>query len=82
MPLTDMRQLTEPARAASQRLLSRAREAKMRTLDLHDVLDGVPGAYLNLDGHWSDKGVQIAAEAVATELRSDRRIAFAAEAAR
>lgn len=57
-PLTDMRQLTAPARVAAHRLVVRARRNHIRTIDLHEVLEHVPGAYLNLDGHWSDKGVQ------------------------
>jgi hypothetical protein len=67
-PLTNMRQLTAPARTAARRLVVRARRANIRTIDLHKDLERVPGAYLNLDGHWSDKGVQIVSEILSQNL--------------
>jgi len=41
-------------------------------LDLAGRLNGIPGTYWPLDGHWTEKGQQIAAEAVAEALAGPR----------
>jgi hypothetical protein len=69
-PLTDMRHLTAPTRRAAEEFCREARQAGWDVLDLHPVLDGVSGAYLNLDGHWSEAGAAAVAAAVADHLRS------------
>ena len=66
--LTDMRRLTSPCRTAAQRLQQRAAAASIDVLDLHHPFLDVPGTYLNMDGHWSDLGVNLAAEAVTQKL--------------
>jgi hypothetical protein len=68
-PLADMRHLTAPCREAARRLRWRAEADGLDVVDLHDVLQDVPGTYLNLDGHWSDRGVEVVAEALAERLR-------------
>lgn len=67
-PLTDMRQLTDPCRRAAGRLVARAQRLGISTIDLYPVLAGVPGTYLNLDGHWSDLGVEMVADVLAKRL--------------
>lgn len=67
-PLTDMRHLTRPCREAAKRLRDRARAEGIEVLDLHDCLQDVPGTYLNLDGHWSDKGVELVSDLLADWL--------------
>ncbi len=67
-PLADMRHLTKPTRDASRRLAERARAAKIDTLDLHTALPDQAGCYLNLDGHWSDQGVEIVSEVLAKKF--------------
>lgn len=67
-PLADMRNLTKPCRDASERFCSAAREQGLDVLDLHPAFEDVPGTYLNLDGHWSDKGVELAAKTVFEHL--------------
>jgi len=69
-PLTDMRHLTKPCRDASERFCTQARQRGMDVLDLHSAFENVPGTYLNLDGHWSEKGVDLAAETVRGHLQS------------
>lgn len=69
-PLADMRRVTSTCRVAAQRLAVRARASGIPVLDLHDVLQDVPGTYLNVDGHWSDKGVEVVTDAVVPLLRA------------
>lgn len=68
-PLADMRSITKPFRIAAQALVKTLRSADVEVLDLHETLQDVPGTYLNLDGHWSDEGVERVSEAVAKMLR-------------
>jgi hypothetical protein len=42
----------------------------IRFVDLREDLDGVPGTYRKLDGHWSQKGLAIVADRVARELKN------------
>lgn len=68
-PLADMRHLTKPCRDASERFCSAARSLGLDVLDLHSAFEDVPGTYLNMDGHWSQAGVDLAAENVFAHLR-------------
>ena len=57
-------------------LVQRGRERMMRVcrgdgmdvLDLRRALMGIPGTYLNPDGHWSARGVEIVARVLAGHL--------------
>ena len=69
MPLTDMRMVTAPTRDAATRLLDHARADGMACVDLHEPLREIPGTCLNLDGHWSAKGVAEVATALAADVR-------------
>ncbi len=69
MPLTDMRKLTMPMARAAAALAARARADGMDVLDLSKALAGQNGTYLNLDGHWSEKGVSIVTPVVTEHLR-------------
>ncbi|MFO1002348.1 MAG: hypothetical protein U0936_18630 [Planctomycetaceae bacterium] len=69
-PLADMRNLTKPCRDASERFTRSVREQGLDVLDLHSAFEDVPGTYLNLDGHWSDKGVELAAKTIIEHLNS------------
>jgi hypothetical protein len=42
----------------------------VRFVDLGEALDGIPGTYRKLDGHWTRKGEEIVAARVAEELGS------------
>ena len=68
MPLTDMRQVTHACRAAAKRFAVRAQADGIELLDLHETLQDKPGTYLNLDGHWSSKGVELVSEAISAAL--------------
>ncbi|REJ88381.1 MAG: hypothetical protein DWQ34_22610 [Planctomycetota bacterium] len=68
-PLADMRRVTQPCRDAGERLASRARSQGIDVVDLYPALHDVPGSYLNLDGHWSDKGVDIVSEVLTDHLQ-------------
>ena len=68
-PLADMRHLTKPCRDASDRFCESARRDGLDVLDLHQAFEDVPGTYLNLDGHWSEKGVELAAKSILDHLK-------------
>lgn len=70
-PLTDMPRLTHSTRVAALRLAGWARQLDMNVIDLHDVLNDLPGTYLNLDGHWSDRGVEVVSDYLAAVLNSN-----------
>lgn len=59
--LADMKTFVKPKDEAVSRLASHALEAEMDVIDLRDLLKQAPGAYLNMDGHWSQYGVDIIA---------------------
>lgn len=71
LPLTDMTTLTRSTREASGRLAQWAAWQGMHVIDLHDVLGGQRGTYLNLDGHWSDHGVEVVSDFLATALQDE-----------
>jgi len=50
------------------RLVSALGKTSIRFVDLREDLDGIPGAYRKLDGHWSQKGEAIVADRVKKEL--------------
>jgi acetyltransferase AlgX (SGNH hydrolase-like protein) len=68
--LTDMRHLTEPCRKASERFCAAARQNGWDVLDLHTAFEDAEGTYLNLDGHWSETGVNLAARTVLDHLHA------------
>ena len=68
-PLTEMKTLTSTCRTTSHRLIERAQRDGVETIDLHESFDGVSGTYLNLDGHWSEKGVNLAADVISQWLK-------------
>jgi hypothetical protein len=50
------------------RLAAALGKTKIRFTDLREDLDGVPGTYRTLDGHWSQKGEAIVADRIRREL--------------
>jgi hypothetical protein len=54
--------------AMSRQLGAAAAGLGIAVVDLGDALRGVGGAYYNLDGHWSERGVGVAAGALARHL--------------
>lgn len=64
-PLADMRRCTAPCRVAAARFLKQAQLAKLDVIDLHQELLGLRGTYLNMDGHWSELGVEYVSELLA-----------------
>jgi hypothetical protein len=68
LPLMDMQGLMAPERAASLELAKVCRGDGMDVVDLHDVLSGTPGTYLNPDGHWSALGVEVVAGELSRHL--------------
>ncbi|MFN0196565.1 MAG: alginate O-acetyltransferase AlgX-related protein [Planctomycetaceae bacterium] len=68
-PLTDMKHLTEPSRITALKLRQQVEKVGIDVVDLHDVLDQQEGTYLNLDGHWTAKGGELVAAALAQKLR-------------
>ncbi len=68
-PLANMRELTFACREAAAKLVARTQAAGIDTIDLHEALEGIEGTYLNLDGHWSDRGVEIAAQTLLRGLK-------------
>jgi hypothetical protein len=55
--LADMKAYLKYLDDATSRIVSHARTDGMDVIDLREVLAKVPGAYLNMDGHWSQQGV-------------------------
>jgi len=54
--------------------------AGIRFVDLRTTLDGIPGTYRKMDGHWTQKGEGLVADRVKTELErltSERNVAKA-----
>ncbi len=70
LPLADLRAWSSEKTAATLRIGQHAKEAGVDVLDLHPVLQGTRGTYLNLDGHWSADGVSRVASALAAHLRA------------
>jgi len=68
-PLADMRRLTSPSRHAAKSLYERCRLDGIRVIDFHKILQGIPGTYLNLDGHWSDKGGRLVADELVKKFK-------------
>jgi hypothetical protein len=68
--IADMKEQTRPFQDAADELVRRVRADGMEYLDLGRVLAGEPGTYLNLDGHWSDHGADVASSAVAEYLET------------
>jgi hypothetical protein len=50
------------------RLVSELGKTNIHFVDLRRDLDGIPGAYRKLDGHWSQKGEAIVADRIRKEL--------------
>jgi hypothetical protein len=50
------------------RLATALGKTGIRFVDLREALDGIPGTYRKLDGHWSRKGEEIVAARVTQEL--------------
>jgi hypothetical protein len=71
--LADMKSYMAYKDAATSRLVSHASEAGIDVVDLRNVLAGEPGTYLNMDGHWSQRGVDRVAAQLAEKLGSLRR---------
>jgi hypothetical protein len=53
---------------SQDRLVAMLRKTPIRFFDLRDDLRGVRGAYRKSDGHWTEKGVEIAADRARAEL--------------
>ncbi|MBI2481306.1 MAG: hypothetical protein HYV60_22490, partial [Planctomycetia bacterium] len=69
-PLADMRYLTRPCREAADRFCAAARDRGLDVVDLHPVFEDVAETYLNMDGHWSESGVELAARAIVEHLNA------------
>jgi hypothetical protein len=65
-PLAEMRRLTEDSARHAVDIERTLRSEGMAVLNLRTALQDVPGTYLNVEGHWSDQGGAVAAEAIGT----------------
>ncbi len=70
-PLANVARLTDRTEAAARQLITQLQDDGIDVLDLHTALSDTPGAYLNLDGHWSATGIH----RVAKELVSQGALA-------
>lgn len=61
------------ADARHRRLAVKLRQTTVPFFDLRDDLDGVAGTYRLTDGHWTERGMEIAAGRVMRELLKMRR---------
>jgi hypothetical protein len=53
---------------ATTRLVSHAKAEGMDVVDLRELLRNYTGTYLNMDGHWSQKGVDVVAQYLANRF--------------
>lgn len=67
--LADMHEVEKPNALAAAQLADMARLDGIEVLDLHEVLRGLSGTYLNMDGHWSRQGVNLVAEYLAKRIQ-------------
>ena len=68
LPLANMKMYMQHKAEAIDRIINHARLEGMDVVDLRDILKGVPGTYLNLDGHWSQYGVDLIAAFLAERI--------------
>jgi hypothetical protein len=66
--VADMKAYLKYKDEAADRLSSYAAKDGMDVVDLRDLLKDYPGAYLNMDGHWSRHGVEIVAQHLAKKF--------------
>ncbi|MEI7816810.1 MAG: hypothetical protein WCI45_06410, partial [Desulfuromonadales bacterium] len=66
--IADMKTYMKHKDEAVGQLVSQAVETGIDVVDLSVLLRGVPGAYLNMDGHWSQQGVDAVAELLAKKI--------------
>jgi acetyltransferase AlgX (SGNH hydrolase-like protein) len=59
--IADMKVYMKYKDDATNRFVSQAMAARMDVIDLRGLLQGKPGAYLNMEGHWSQAGVDAVA---------------------
>lgn len=53
-------------------LAAALRKASIRHVDLRPTLEGIPGTYRKMDGHWTQKGEALVADRVKAELEALR----------
>jgi hypothetical protein len=51
-----------------RRLAASLQRTSMHVVDLRDELENVPGTYRKMDGHWTEKGVDVVANRVESEI--------------
>jgi len=66
--IADMKGYMKHKDDAVDRLISHATAEGMDVIDLRDLLKQYPGAYLNMDGHWSRQGVDVIAKFLANRF--------------
>jgi len=66
--IADMKAYLKYKDEAADRLSRHAVTEGMDVVDLRDLLKNYPGAYLNMDGHWSKYGVEIVAQHLANKI--------------
>jgi hypothetical protein len=70
--IADMKAYMKHKDDATNRFVSHAVEAGMDVIDLRELLSKTPGAYNNMDGHWSQHGVDTVARYLAARFTSAR----------
>ncbi|MBN1688931.1 MAG: hypothetical protein JW893_07510 [Candidatus Omnitrophica bacterium] len=73
LPLTDLAVLFEPSRRAGHKLTLKAREEGIPVIELAEFIRGLPGTYLNLDGHWSQFGSGVISEILADSIAASAK---------
>lgn len=54
----------------SRRLIEKLGKTDIKFVNLRPALEGIPGTYRKMDGHWTQKGEAIVADRVAAELET------------
>jgi hypothetical protein len=71
--VADMKAFMKHKDEAVSRLVKHAADAGMDVVDLRELLLCSPGAYLNMDGHWSQYGADLVAGCLAERLAKATR---------
>lgn len=72
--LADMNAYMTHRDAATTRFITLATEAGMDVIDLRELLKGKSGAYLDMDGHWSQYGVDLVSAFLVERFSTQARL--------
>ena len=69
-PLAPMHEFTKFSQQGAGRLRERLQRDHIEYVDLQTILQDKPGTYLNLDGHWSERGLDLVSRTMTQVIQS------------